>query len=94
VNSITEEEAKRTEHLPDCAGYEDCDCFSRTYSHREIYDTQAEIARLSKENEDLRDALSLLYSQNKCGCGHPACNRCENDRIAEEALGIESEKPC
>jgi hypothetical protein len=53
-----------------------------------------ELARLSKENEDLRDALSLLYSQNKCGCGHPACNRCEDDRIAEEALGIESEKPC
>ena len=47
-----------------------------------------ELARLRKENEDLREALSLLYSQNKCGCGHPACSKCANDRIAEAALKL------
>jgi hypothetical protein len=65
-----------------------------THSVSDMVEAANELTRLRKENEDLRDALSLLYSQNKCGCGHPACSKCEDDRIAEEALGIESEKPC
>lgn len=35
---------------------------------------------------DLLDALEAYYGRHKCGCGHPACNDCERDRVAEAAL--------
>lgn len=37
---VTKEMAERTEHLPDCAGWEDCDCFSKRWGHAEIYAMQ------------------------------------------------------
>lgn len=36
----------------------------------------------------LRDELSTLAEQHKCGCNHPACNRCEDYESAKEVLNI------
>ena len=35
---------------------------------------------------DMLDDLQYRYEQNKCGCGHPACKRCEDDRHTLEVL--------
>jgi hypothetical protein len=43
--------------------------------------------RLIAAAPDLLDALEEYYAQHRCGCGHPACNDCERDRVAEAALG-------
>jgi hypothetical protein len=60
MRQITIEEATRTEHLPDCAGYEDCECFSSRYNHSEIYAMQQQIDKLRREVNILRENLNLL----------------------------------
>ena len=50
---VTKEMAERTEHLPDCAGWEDCDCFSKRWGHAEIYAMQEEVERLRNAASDL-----------------------------------------
>jgi hypothetical protein len=60
----------------------------------------AHIERLESEVESLKnecyehgahrylaeERLSAMASQHKCGCGHPACNRCADDALNREAL--------
>ena len=41
---------------------------------------------LSAESSRLREALEDRYSQTKCGCGHPACRRCQMDEDTRAAL--------
>ena len=53
MRTITREQAERTKHLRWCPGYEDCDCFSSLWSHKEIYEMQSEIERLRAEVEKL-----------------------------------------
>lgn len=43
---ISHEAATRTEHLPDCLGYEDCECFSERHRHADVYEMQLRIAML------------------------------------------------
>jgi len=45
-----------------------------------------ECEKLRAESQRLIEVLSDYYSQNKCGCGHPACKRCLDDRFVEDAL--------
>lgn len=47
---------------------------------------QAECEKLRAESQRLIEVLSDYYSQNKCGCGHPACKRCLDDRFVEDVL--------
>lgn len=35
---------------------------------------------------ELFEMLEQLAEQHKCGCGHPACNRCDDYRMACEIL--------
>ena len=35
---------------------------------------------------ELLEDLESRYAQTRCGCGHPACNRCEDDRETERVL--------
>ena len=35
---------------------------------------------------ELLEDLESRYIQTKCGCGHPACNRCEDDRETKRVL--------
>ena len=35
---------------------------------------------------ELLEDLESRWVQTKCGCGHPACNRCEDDRHTESIL--------
>ena len=35
---------------------------------------------------ELLENLESRYAQTRCGCGHPACNRCEDDRETEIVL--------
>ena len=37
-------------------------------------------ARLIVAAPDLLEELEYRYEQGKCGCGHLACKRCEDDR--------------
>lgn len=34
----------------------------------------------------LIEEFEYYVSQRACGCGHPSCSRCEDDRDAREAL--------
>lgn len=43
-------------------------------------------AALMAEAPNLFDMLESLAEQHKCECGHPACNRCEDYRLASEIL--------
>lgn len=47
---------------------------------------QEDNARLQAESARVREALSDYYHQHRCGCGHPACKRCMDDRHMQEAL--------
>jgi len=40
----------------------------------------------------LHEALYYMYQQHKCGCGNPACNRCEDDADNGELLSNIQEK--
>ena len=40
MRQVTKDEAERTDHLPDCTGWEDCDCFMSLWRHSEIYQLQ------------------------------------------------------
>lgn len=40
VRIITHDDAMRSEHLPDCAGYEDCNCFGSYFRYADIYELQ------------------------------------------------------
>lgn len=42
MRQITREEADRSDHIAECMGWDDCDCFSALYSHKEIYEMQQE----------------------------------------------------
>lgn len=43
-----------------------------------------ELWQLQKHRDKLLDALDYMARQNRCGCGHPSCNRCAVDRINDE----------
>ena len=43
-------------------------------------------ANLIAAAPELLEDLESRYAQTRCGCGHPACNRCEDDRETERML--------
>ena len=43
-------------------------------------------ANLMATAPELLEDLESRYAQTRCGCGHPACNRCEDDRVTERVL--------
>lgn len=45
----------------------------------ELEDLRAKLDALSQEFED-------YLGQRACGCGHPACTRCDDDNQARQAL--------
>jgi hypothetical protein len=47
----------------------------------------ADFARdLERQRDKLLDALEHMACHHRCGCGHPACKRCADDRINEEVI--------
>ena len=44
---------------------------------------------------ELLQEMEYRYAQAKCGCEHPACNRCEDDRqtlaVINKAKGKQNE---
>lgn len=57
------------------------------FGNREVIEMQKQAlgelvqreAELEAEVERLREQLSVMAAQHRCGCGHPACNRCRDD---------------
>ena len=43
-------------------------------------------ARLIAAAPDMFEELQYRYEQNRCGCGHPVCKFCEDDRQTLEVL--------
>jgi len=43
-------------------------------------------ALLMAAAKELYEELESRYQQTRCGCGHPACKRCEDDRETERVL--------
>lgn len=46
----------------------------------------SQIWRLNQSRAALTEALQEFAMQHRCGCGHPACNNCERDRMVQKAL--------
>ena len=47
---------------------------------------QVSNAALIATAPELLEDLEYRYSQTKCGCGHPACNRCQDDKQTEAVI--------
>jgi len=43
-------------------------------------------ARLLAAAPDLLAELEYKYEQGKCGCGHPACDRCKDDLYTSSVI--------
>ena len=46
----------------------------------------ADNASLIAAAPDMFEELQYRYEQNRCGCGHPVCKFCEDDRQTLEVL--------
>lgn len=44
------------------------------------------VERLQQANKDLLARLESMAAQHACGCGHPACKRCEDDKLNQEVI--------
>lgn len=55
------------------------------YAPLEGYPVQAN-ARLFAAAPCLLARLESMAAQHACGCGHPACKRCEDDRMNQEVI--------
>lgn len=65
--------------------------FSDEESESNIDDVIAGLCS-AKDLAELHQALYEMYAQYKCGCGHPACNRCSEDSDNGELLHRIGEK--
>jgi hypothetical protein len=45
-------------------------------------------ARLIAAAPDLLDQLKGMAAQHRCGCGHPACKRCADDRENDRVIAL------
>lgn len=43
-------------------------------------------SRLIASAPELLDDLESRFAQTKCGCNHPACNRCQDDQETERII--------
>lgn len=53
--------------------------------HTEITDYANDV-KLEAVASELHEALNYMYQKHICGCGHPACNRCDDDLDNGEIL--------
>jgi len=56
-------------------------------AHTTITAQHYKIQELKAEVFALREELSSWRSQHGCGCGHPSCKRCVDDRCVDALLG-------
>ena len=45
-----------------------------------------DVEKLEESHKELLNQLEYMASQHRCGCGHPHCNRCEDDRMNQEII--------
>lgn len=53
-----------------------------------ISNLEDENEALKVQVEQLREQLEYMAQQHRCGCGHPACNRCYDDK--QNAIVLEA----
>jgi len=68
-----------------------------TLSREAATDRRSATATLFAYATELFEMLEQLTEQHKCGCEHPACNRCDDYRIAceilDKAAGTQHDEP-
>ena len=45
-----------------------------------------DVQRLEESHKELLNQLEYMTGQHRCGCEHPHCNRCEDDRMNQEII--------
>ena len=45
-----------------------------------------DVRKLEKSHKKLLNQLEYMAGQHRCGCEHPHCNRCEDDRMNQEII--------
>lgn len=45
-----------------------------------------DVQRLEESHKELLNQLEYMAGQHRCGCEHPHCNRCEDDRMNQEII--------
>lgn len=45
-----------------------------------------DVSKLEWSHKELLNQLEYMSGQHRCGCGHPHCNRCEDDRMNQEII--------
>ncbi len=73
---------KAAQYAADCEALEQ----ERDDAIAEATNAVNDIIRVRYQRDALLEALEVMASQHKCGCGHPHCNRCADDRMCEEAI--------
>lgn len=68
-------------------------CYGCRNLAKRLQEAEQENAELKAQNQLLREELSDAFFSNRCGCGHPACNRCERDEEYEKALNSATAQP-
>jgi hypothetical protein len=63
MKQVTREDRDRREHLPDCAGYEDCACFGEYVTYAEMWDQQQHIEAQQDECERLMLRIAKLRAR-------------------------------
>ena len=45
-----------------------------------------DVSKLEWSHKELLNQLEYMAGQHRCGCEHPHCNRCEDDRMNQEII--------
>lgn len=52
----------------------------------------SDVALLETKYTEILETLKMMAAQHYCGCDHPACKRCDDDRICHDVIVRAEEK--
>ena len=51
------------------------------FGSRKSWCKSSDVEKIESLVDELLERLEIMSSQHRCGCGHPHCNRCEDDKM-------------